>query len=478
LNSIFSNIAKDSLIYGLARASNRFVSILLVPMYTRIFSSAQYGVIDLIGAVFSFLGLIINLGLSEALFFFFYNYKEKGFGTEKKLNGTILIFKIFLNFIVSATFILFSEELSLLLFDSDNYQRLIIMSSITTFFANLNGFFSTIFRLNKQPIIYLKVHLLTLFLSVLLSIYFVLILKLGLNGAFLASLISTIISFIISIFYAYRYLNFKIEIKLLIMCLQYGIPLVPGALSIWIMNISNRFFINNYCSIEDLGLYSISFKIAALIGFITFALRMALGPILFELASKASDNDPRGIYFEIFNRYLAILCFMTISLSLFSIELLKIFTTPEYYSAEKIVYFLCIANVGYGLAQITSLGIVLTKNTKFESLSNMLGALLSVILNFILIPEYGLHGAAVSSAISILFINISLYFFSNKFYNLNFKFNLLTKLFIFSVLTYIISRYLIELSLINIIFKISIIICYMILVRLLGLFNLTMLDTN
>ena len=87
MKNIFTRIAKDSFIYGFSRSINRFLTIFLVPIYTKIFSASDYGTIELIGTTFSFFGIILSFGLSEALFFYFYkldndNEKKKKFQAQ------------------------------------------------------------------------------------------------------------------------------------------------------------------------------------------------------------------------------------------------------------------------------------------------------------------------------------------------------------------------------------------------------------
>ena len=173
-------------------------------------------------------------------------------------------------------------------------------------FSNLAAFLSTIFRLNKKPTLYLYASFLSILLAIILSLYFVVFLKQGILGAFKATLISRIIVFCLSFYYSKRFLHFNFSFNYLRKLLSYGIPLVPGALSLWTMTL-NRYFINTFLDVSEVGMFSIAFKIATVLTFITFAVRMALVPIIYEIAHNSTK--PNDIYNKIFKWYYYLLVF-------------------------------------------------------------------------------------------------------------------------------------------------------------------------
>ena len=350
------------------------------------------------------------------------------------------------------------------MFNDYEYDFLIIISGFGMVFSNLSAFLSTIFRLNKKPMLYLYASFLSILLAIILSLYFVVFLKQGILGAFKATLISRIIVFCLSFFYSKRFIQFNFSFHYLKKLLSYGIPLVPGALSLWTMTLSNRFFINTFLDVSEVGMFSIAFKIATVLTFITFAVRMALGPIIYEIAHNSTK--PNAIYNEIFKWYYTLLCFFISAVTLFGIDILYILTHPKFYEAEHVIFFLCLSSAGFGIAQMTSIGIAISKKTKYESYANLIGAAISIVLNIIFIPKYGIIGAAYTSALTLIIINIIQYYYSKKFYNLNYD---LYSFFIVSLMTiasYFLSRYLNDFSIENILFKISILVSFVLILFL------------
>ena len=77
-------------------------------------------------------------------------------------------------------------------------------------------------------------------------------------------------------------------------------------------------------------------------------------------------------------------CFVFISaVTLFGIDILYILTHPKFYDAEHVIFFLCLSSAGFRIAQMTSIGIAISKKTKYESYANLIGAAISIVLNII-----------------------------------------------------------------------------------------------
>ena len=440
----FVKLGKEAAIYGFGRALGRFIAIFLVPIYTRIFNPEQYGIIELIGVSFTFLGLFLNLGLDTAMFFYF--NEEKSELERKKTLGTVLILKIGTNILVSLILILVAHKFSNFLFNSVEYRIFIVLAAITLIFTNISSYFSNVFRINHQPWRYMYISVTNVIISVIISITLVVILKMGLFGAYLASLSTAIIIFILSFILGNKYISFKFSLSRLIELLKYGLPLIPGSISIWVMNAGNRYFINNYLDLNQLGLYSIGFRIASIVTFFAFAVRMALGPAIYDIAKK---DEALEIYSKLFILYSTFFYFLILLVSIFGREILTVLTTEQFIPGESVIFYLAVSAAAFGMAQITSIGLAITKKTIHMSWPIMVGAVIALILNILLIPRFGIIGAAIATMVSLIVINIIQYKFSQKFYPIPFQIKKFLLLSMGVLGIYILSSCFDEITLIN-----------------------------
>jgi O-antigen/teichoic acid export membrane protein len=150
----------------------------------------------------------------------------------------------------------------------------------------------------------------------------------------------------------------------------------------------------------------------------TGAFQLAWSP--FSLSIQ-HEEDSKKVYANVLTYYLVIMCGIGIGLSIFSLEILKIFTTKLYYGASIIVPYLVFSVMSSGVYYIVSIGVNITKKTSHIGWTTMVSAGASIALNFILIPRYGIVGASISSCISTWLSPILLYFVSQHYYPIKYK---------------------------------------------------------
>lgn len=146
--SIRSNLIKSFLIYGLASACSKFISVLLLPIYTTIFSVEEYGEIDLIQSVILIITIFGILQLETSLQRYYYEFEGK---ERKKMISTILWSVTLLSALLVVVFCLFAGWISVLLFRTDHFRDLLILSSFLILFTNMTTIFFIIIRYMKKP---------------------------------------------------------------------------------------------------------------------------------------------------------------------------------------------------------------------------------------------------------------------------------------------------------------------------------------
>lgn len=450
LEKYFVGVSKDSLIYGLGNAVLRILALLTAPIFTRVFIPAQYGIISLIASVISFLSIFLIFGMDNAIFVSYYQYKNQ----KKEVIASAFWFLLLWGLTIVAIASFFSQNLSQIIFKTPIYRNLFLLTFATAYFTLLINLAKTVFRLQFRPRTFALIAALNALLSTGLMILLVVYFKKGLIGYFAGSLMGTFGSCLLALFLIRDSLQFRLSYPKLKEMLLFGAFVVPAALSFFVFDLSDRFFINHYWNLTELGLYSIGINIASLIVFFSYAMGQAWSPQVMKIYF-----DSKKIFHQFVPRffvyYLLFFFILAAAISIFGQEILRIFTTPKFYPAAAVIGPLALAMVFSSSNQVTSIGLTISRKTKYFAFYTFLAAVLNIILNFALIPKHGMVGAAWATASSYLFLTIAYYLASERFIHLEIDWQKIFKLVLLSLAVILLAPYLWRFSFsINLIIKI------------------------
>lgn len=411
-----SHLFKDVLIYGIGNIFGKFISIFLVPILTRIFNPYQYGIMDVINTFIGFIAVILGLGLDGAFSYYFFQKEEAKW--QKELFSTVFFTLLLINFGVILIFILFSPSISQILLKDISYYRILQIALLTIPLNILINILLVLMRARFSPWKYNLVVWIKIIFIPLFTLFFVVVLKMGLLGVFLAPLITAIIELILGLILNFQYLTITISKKLLPPLLRYGLPLIPATISSWILNLSDRLVLVHFTNLREVGLYSIGYKLASLLWLFGGAFQLAWGPFSFAVSKQ---EDAKEIYKKALRYFVIFAVWVSIFLAIFAKEILFIFTTQSYFEAYKVVGILCYSYVAYGAFYIVTIGLALNKKTFCISKAIGGAAILNLFLNFILIPFWGMVGAALATTSSYFLATFLALRYSQRYYPINYE---------------------------------------------------------
>jgi O-antigen/teichoic acid export membrane protein len=423
LEKHFLSLSKDSLIYGLGNAVLKVMALVTAPIFTRIFVPAEYGVISLIATFISFLSIFLIVGMDQAICISFYEYKKE----TKVVISSAFWFLFLWGFFITALISLFSGNLSLLIFKTDSYRILFLIGFWTAFFTLLINITRSVFRLEFRAKTFATVSIFNALVSTGLMILLVAYYHQGLAGYFTGSLVGTFLSFVLATYLIRKDLKFAFSLKRLKEMVVFGAFIVPSSLAYFVFDLSDRFFLNHYRTLPELGLYSIGINIASIVVFFSYALGQAWSPFVMRIYFSSKKLFHQFVP-RFFSYYLIFFFILAVGISLFGLEILKILTTPKFYDASRVISPLVIAMVFSATNQVTALGVSISRKTNYLALCTALGAGLNIGLNFALIPKYGMVGAGWATAASYFFLTIAYHFSSQKFIPLELEWSKIIKL--------------------------------------------------
>ncbi|MBC8390735.1 MAG: polysaccharide biosynthesis C-terminal domain-containing protein [Actinobacteria bacterium] len=193
----------------------------------------------------------------------------------------------------------------------------------------------------------------------------------------------------------------------LIEYLSFGWPFTLIMISSWMLNLFNRYIIKIYCGSKEVGIYSAIFNLSdQSLSFIFMGLMLAVYPVLVK-AWEIEGEEVTSRLITKFIRYYFILCLpVLIGLIILGDLVVNIFTTKDFEAGIKIIPYVAMSSFLIGLNQYFTKPLELKKRSKLLSLFMIVGAIINVSLAFILIPQYGLKGAAISTLISYVVLTL------------------------------------------------------------------------
>jgi len=426
-------LSKHSFIYGLGAVASQIIGFLLLPLYTRYLTPADYGILEIFSVTTTILAIIVGMGLISGLYRSFFDYEEQGRRAE--VVSTALLFLGAACLCSCLLLIALASNFSLLLFNSTQYTFYFRVIFLTIFFNTTVAIPMAVFRVQQQSKRYVMFFLLRVLAGIGLNIYFIIVLKKGVLGILGASLISAFLLWCILMPGLIKSIGFRFSKSELKKMLAFGLPLVPGNLAAWIMTVGDRFFLQFLSTPHELGLYSLGYKFGIVVqALVVGPFTLAWSPFLF---SMAKEKNAKEVYSSVLTYFSLVAVFVALGISVLPKEVLLIMATPPFYGAYKVIPLIALSYVFSGCYWVLGAGLNLARKTKYVPLIVGVGAVVNLGLNYLLIPSYGMMGAAVATVISYLLLPIGSYFVSRRYYPIKYEWGRVAKIVVAAGLVYV-----------------------------------------
>jgi len=424
-------------IYGLGGILSKSITFLLLPLYTRLLTPADYGILALVTIVGSVIGILYGLMISSG---FIRNYYDNSEEEKRKILFSTALWFTFINALIfSLIGIAFSGNIASLIFKFPNGSLYIKLIIISTMLYSCSAVFYGLLMVREQSKKYIAVNIITIIATLSSTIVLLVVFKWSVKGVLVGQIIGTFIEVGVLTLLMLKNINLTVSCSALIDMLKFSGPLIPTQLAYLILTLSDRFFLQGYKNVNEVGLYSLGYKFAALIPLLAIQPLKAWGPYIFSLI-----YDPKKCKSTIadFSRYyLSAILFLTLLISIFSREVLIIMAKSDFYSAWRVVYILCLSSVFFGMINVIAYGFHIVKKTYITSFMYFLGAVLNLFFNYLLIPKYGMIGASVATSLSFLWILLGYFILLEKVYPIPFRYFKFLFAFIISGIVYYISTF-------------------------------------
>ncbi len=368
----------------------------MLPLYTRLLSPADYGVIALLDLTVAVLGIIIRPGIAESVNRFHFVAKNEKERDEVWWSTLTLLLITATSIILMAWCIrdwIARITLTIPVAEGAFYYSLIFP---TLWFNVISNLFELHLRVYKRSILFVLISLGKLCLNVGLNLFFLLYLDLGITGVLLGNLLTGIITgaVVFGIFLAMRG-KYCINPKTLRSIIAFGLPLVVTTLLAFILHNADRYFLNAFTTMKEVGIYSLAYQVGQGVNMLLLIPFWAIwGVIKYEIEN---DENSREVYSTVFRHFTSVVIVMMLGVSLFARPLLGVLVDEKYWAAADVVPWICLGYIFFSASEFFTLAATLHKKTSKMIPPNVLAALANLSLNFLLIPWIGIVGAGIST---------------------------------------------------------------------------------
>ena len=424
------NIGKNTIFYGAGNILNKSLGFILIPIYSRLIPIDQYGVLAIIELLILLFLALLTFGITSGHERFFFLEKEKNEYNKFLFNNVLWLFLF--SFISLGVISLFRPQLSMLLWGTRDYSYLILLGILITF-AEINNIIPLqILQYTGRPLNYIVTNLVRLIISVLATIYFVVTLKLGIEGILYGRLVGSGVTMLFQLFtvIAPRMLM-KIDFSKVVMTMHYGLPLTVSLIGYLIFASSDRYMINWLLDERQTGMYGFGYKISNIIMLLVQSIGIGYLPSMYQ-QEKKSDNIRfyrKMLFYYTFAMSYAILFF----LFFYKILLWPVVHNKEYWNGVLIVPVMSTAFLIMGMNYFVNIGLTLKNKTRYYIIPTFVSALVNIGLNFLFIRKFGFIGAAYSALISQSLNTLLITIIANRFMPIGFEWK---KIFVILILAF------------------------------------------
>ena len=390
MNVRYKKLIKNTGILTISQFASKILVFLLVPLYTSVLSTSEYGIYDIVLTTIQLLFPIITMNVIDAIVRF-------SLGKENTKEDIASIgFKYIVRSILLVSVVLIVIYGTKMLPSIYGYEYLI-------------GIYYSVYVINTFTIQFAKgiekiadmgiAGVIGTFSVIISNILFLLVFKLGLKGFFIANIIGQLMPVVYLVIRAkiWRYIKIKSDRQLERLMIAYSTPLIINTLAWWINSASDKYIITFILGASANGLIAVAYKIPTILSTVQSIFNQAWQ---ISAITEYVEDSSEKFYATVFNTLNTVMCAGASGLIMISYYLAKVLYAHDFFIAWKFVPFLIVASVINAASGILGPILDARKDSKAMALAGFVGATVNIILNFILIYLIGIQGATITTVIS------------------------------------------------------------------------------
>ena len=408
-------LTKDSLVYGAGQAIGRGLQVLLVPILTRAFSPAEYGVVDLLAVVSSVATFVIVMGMDGALARYF-PYDDPVAG--RSLVTSSATWRLAWSLGIGSVVLVLADPISRFLLGDPAYVKYVRIVAVTLPIASFVFFQYDVLRVTFQPVAFISLNLLNTLLLTGFTLLFVLAWKREVSGALWARAAADGLTATLGFVFIRKSLGGGIDRTVLRRMILYGLPFVPASVIYWLVASFDRWLLARFVDLTSVGVYAVAVKLGFVVTLFVTAFQLAWGPMAY-----AKENDPsaRRLYARVLLLFTGVASWIALAIGLFAPEVVAVLVPRAYAGGAVPGAILAFAAVANGAYQITALGVLLAFRPAILVWTALVAAIVTVVLGFALVGPFGTWGVALATLAGFTTSTVAAYVQSQRLYPIPYR---------------------------------------------------------
>jgi O-antigen/teichoic acid export membrane protein len=418
-----TSLFKNTSIYTIGNVLPKATGFILLPIYTKYMTPSDYGIYSSMQTLGAMLIIAFTLAVDMAIYRIYFDYDTES--EKKNYLGTMAITIAGISLTVLVLLFIFHNSISNIYRTIEFYPYYVyaIMLSYFSIFSIIPKIY---LQVNQKAIIYIILSLGQFLINTSFILWFMIVEKQGAAGVLKGVMYANLLTLPINLFITLKVINITFKYDMFRASIKFSLPQIPILLSAWIMNLSDRIFIERFFSLQDVGIYSLGYKIGEAVLIISTAFSLAYSPIYFSLANSNNQIEAKKRLHRYNSSFTITMVFITFLVAVFSRDAVEILVDEKYIEAINIVPIISLAYLVLQVGGLLNLSIYQEKKTLQLMYLSIGSAIINILMNYYFISLYGSYGAAVSTLISFTIFFLLKYWYSKKCYFIPFEWRNIT----------------------------------------------------
>jgi O-antigen/teichoic acid export membrane protein len=388
-------LSRDTLVYGIGGSAAQIINVAFIPVFTRIFTPAQFGALDFLLTLNAIGVLIAQAGINSAVFYYYRRHDDTA--ERRAMTATALVVVGTLGAALAILGAIFAAPISRAVLLSDAYAVAVGLAFVWIPVNVIGTLALDLLRLEFRPAAYSVLGFGRTLLASAVGAVLAGPFGWGVAGMLASYVLIGLAGALVTIWLARSSLRRSYDSDAARRLLRFGLPLIPTGLAYWIIAYSDRYLIIQILGIADAGIYSLANRVSMGVQLVLYAFEAAWWPFAY---ARAREPDHRQLFSRIFTTFWFGMTALLVLLGLFAREILLVLSTPAFLPAYPYVGILALALVVHGAYGIISIGVQLGQRTVHMAWTSGLAAAVNIGLNLVLIPWIGILGAAIATLVA------------------------------------------------------------------------------
>lgn len=402
---------RNSLIYLMTNIINSSIPFFLLPILTRWLSPSDYGVVSLFSIFLSVLSVFIGLNVFGAISRQYYEREHIDFPSYVGNSFFVLIWSTI--FILVIVFF-FNDVLSNLFSISTSWIWIAVLMALS---QSVIQILLAIWQVEGYAISYGTFQIAQTSINTILSIFFVVSLKMGWEGRIIAQAFAVIVfsCFALIVLLKNNLISWKIDFTMIRHALAFGIPLIPHALGGMAIAMSDRLLMNYMYGINETGIYAVGVQVGMLIGILTLSFNQAFVPWLYKELKSITDTKKIRIVRMTYLYNIGIVM-IALFFSWIAPFLLSLLLGKDFQEASIYILWIALGNAFGGMYYMVTNYISYESKNHLLAVTTLVAAVLNVIFVYFLMKINGPVGVAQGTMLAYLCLFLFTWILSQKVY--------------------------------------------------------------